>query len=140
LTVAGTLCPPLGFEHDAAQNADIVRTIRESGADLAFVCLGSPKGDVWASKHLSLFDKGVFLSVGAAIDFCAGTIKRAPAWMQRAGLEWMYRVVQEPRRLIGRYTKDTYFFVLVLRELLRQGVREARVEAAIGESGESQVL
>jgi N-acetylglucosaminyldiphosphoundecaprenol N-acetyl-beta-D-mannosaminyltransferase len=140
LAVAGTLCPPPGFERDAARNAEIVRTIRESGADLVFVCLGSPKQDVWASKHLSQFDKGVFLGVGAAIDFCAGTMRRAPAWMQRAGLEWMYRVVQEPRRLIGRYTKDLYFFVLVLRELWRQGVREVRADAAISESGESQVL
>lgn len=140
LTVAGTLSPPPGFERDGARNADIVRTIRESGADLVFVCLGSPKQDVWASKHLSLFDKGVFLGVGAAIDFCAGTMKRAPAWMRRSGLEWLYRVVQEPRRMGWRYTKDLYFFVLVLRELWRKGVREARVDAAISESGESQVL
>ncbi|MBK6005162.1 WecB/TagA/CpsF family glycosyltransferase [Ramlibacter ginsenosidimutans] len=140
LTVAGTLCPPPGFERDAARNADIVRTIRESGADLVFVCLGSPKQDVWASKHLSQFEKGVFLGVGAAIDFCAGTMKRAPAWMQRSGFEWLYRVVQEPRRMIGRYTKDLYFFVLVLRELWRQGVREAQVDAAINGSDESQVL
>lgn len=140
LTVAGTLCPPLGFERDADRNAEIVRTIRESDADLVFVCLGSPKQDVWASKHLSQFEKGVFLGVGAAIDFCAGTMKRAPAWMQSAGLEWLYRVVQEPRRLIGRYAKDMYFFVLVLREMWRQGVREARVDATISESGESQVL
>lgn len=140
LTVAGTLCPPRGFERDEARNADIVRTIGESGADVVFVCLGSPKGDVWASKHLSLFDKGVFLSVGAAIDFCAGTMKRAPAWIQRAGFEWLYRLVQEPRRLIGRYAKDTYFFVLVLRELWRQGVREVRADAAMSESGESRVL
>jgi N-acetylglucosaminyldiphosphoundecaprenol N-acetyl-beta-D-mannosaminyltransferase len=140
LTVAGTLCPPPGFERDPVRNAAIVHSIRESGANLVFVCLGSPKQDVWASKHLSQFDKGVFLGVGAAVDFCAGTMKRAPAWMQRAGLEWLYRVVQEPRRLIARYTKDLYFFVLVLRELFRQSARADAVDATITESGESQVL
>ena len=117
LRVTGTLCPPLGFEKDDAQNAAIVEAIRRSDADLIFVCLGSPKQEVWIDKHLSHFDKGVFLGVGAAIDFCAGTVQRAPQWMRRSGLEWAYRLSQEPRRLIGRYTKDLYFFVLLAREL-----------------------
>lgn len=117
LRVTGTLCPPLGFEKDDAQNARIVETIRCSDADLIFVCLGSPKQEVWIDKHLAQFDKGVFLGVGAAIDFCAGTVQRAPHWMRRSGLEWAYRLSQEPRRLIGRYAKDLYFFVLLAREL-----------------------
>lgn len=120
LRVTGTLCPPLGFEHDPDQNTEIVHAIRQSDADLVFVCLGSPKQEVWIDKHLSRFDKGVFLGVGAAIDFCAGTVQRAPQWMRRTGLEWLYRLSQEPRRLIGRYTKDLYFFVLVARELARR--------------------
>lgn len=123
LLIAGTACPPLGFERDPLQNAALVRSIRESDADLVFVCLGSPKQDVWASRHLSEFDKGVFLGVGAAIDFCAGTMARAPRWMQRSGLEWSYRLAQEPRRLLGRYTRDLYFFVLIAREFWRQRLR-----------------
>lgn len=123
LTVAGTSCPPLGFERDSAANAAIVSTIRNSGADLVFVCLGSPKQELWASSQLSQFQNGVFLGVGAAVDFCAGTIKRAPPWMQRAGLEWLYRLAQEPRRLLGRYTRDLYFFVLIAREFWRQRLR-----------------
>ena len=129
LMVGGTLCPPFGFERDPAQNAAIVEAIRKSGADLVFVCLGSPKQDVWSSQHLSLFDKGVFLGVGAAVDFCAGTAKRAPRWMQRTGLEWLYRVSQDPRRLVGRYTKDLYFFVLVAREMWRRRVRARAARA-----------
>jgi N-acetylglucosaminyldiphosphoundecaprenol N-acetyl-beta-D-mannosaminyltransferase len=120
LRVTGTLCPPLGFEHDPAQNAEIVQTIRQSDADLVFVCLGSPKQEVWIDRHLSQFDKGVFLGVGAAIDFCAGTVQRAPQWMRSTGLEWLYRLSQEPGRLIGRYTRDLYFFVVVARELARR--------------------
>jgi N-acetylglucosaminyldiphosphoundecaprenol N-acetyl-beta-D-mannosaminyltransferase len=120
LRVTGTLCPPLGFEHDPAQNDGIVEAIRRSDADLVFVCLGSPKQEVWIDRHLARFDKGVFLGVGAAIDFCAGTVQRAPQWMRSTGLEWLYRLSQEPRRLIGRYVKDLYFFVLVAREMARR--------------------
>ena len=120
LVVAGIACPPRGFERDREQDARIVQAVRDSGADLVFVCLGSPKQEVWMSEHLARFDKGVFLGVGAAIDFCAGTLRRAPAWMQQAGLEWLYRLAKEPRRLIGRYTRDLYFFVLVAREMWRR--------------------
>lgn len=120
LVVAGTLSPPLGFERDAAQNARIVQAIRASGADLVFVCLGSPKQEVWASEHLAEFDHGVFLGVGAAVDFCAGTLKRAPPWMRRTGLEWLHRLSRDPRRLLGRYAKDLYFFVLIARQLWRR--------------------
>lgn len=120
LVVAGTCCPPPGFEDDAEQNAAITEAIRNSDADLVFVCLGSPKQEVWAWKHLGHFDKGVFLGVGAAIDFCAGTVQRAPRWMQDAGLEWLFRVSQEPRRLVGRYARDLYFFVLLGRQLWRR--------------------
>jgi N-acetylglucosaminyldiphosphoundecaprenol N-acetyl-beta-D-mannosaminyltransferase len=86
LRVTGTLCPPLG-----ASSTTRTRTRRSctpsgsSHADLVFVCLGSPKQEVWIDKHLSRFDKGVFLGVGAAIDFCAGTVQRAPQWMRRTG-------------------------------------------------------
>lgn len=120
LRVVGTNCPPLGFERDAGQNDALVEAIRASDADLVFVCLGSPKQEVWVHRHLARFDKGVFLGVGAAIDFCAGTVKRAPRWMQRSGLEWAYRLSREPRRLAGRYAKDLYFFVLVAREFARR--------------------
>lgn len=120
LAIVGTLSPPFGFERDAGQSAGIVDAIRDSGADLVFVCLGSPKQEVWTCRHLSRFDKGVFLGVGAAIDFCAGSMKRAPRWMQRTGLEWLYRLGQEPRRLAGRYAKDLYFFVLLGREMWRR--------------------
>ena len=120
LVIAGTFSPPAGFERDADQNAAIVEAIRRSGADLVFVCLGSPKQEVWTCAHLARFDHGVFLDVGAAVDFCAGTVRRAPPWMRGAGLEWLFRLAQEPRRLIGRYTRDLYFFVLLARQVWRR--------------------
>lgn len=120
LVIAGTLCPPPGFERDAAQDAALVQAVRDAQADLVFVCLGSPKQEAWICRHLPQFDKGVFLAVGAAIDFCAGTVRRAPPWMQRSGLEWLYRWSREPRRLTGRYARDLYFFVLAARQVWRR--------------------
>jgi N-acetylglucosaminyldiphosphoundecaprenol N-acetyl-beta-D-mannosaminyltransferase len=120
LAVAGTDSPPLGFEQDEAQNTRIVEAIRAGGADIVFVCLGSPKQDVWMARHIDRFDKGVFLGVGAAVDFCAGTVRRAPPWMQHAGIEWAYRLAQQPGKLAGRYVRDLYFFVLLGRELWRR--------------------
>jgi N-acetylglucosaminyldiphosphoundecaprenol N-acetyl-beta-D-mannosaminyltransferase len=130
LLVCGTACPPPGFEKDPGQNEAIVNAIRRSGADLVFVCLGSPKQEVWASEHLARFDHGVFLGVGAAIDFCAGTTQRAPRWMRQAGLEWLYRLSREPGRLVGRYTKDLYFFVLLARQLWRRARSATRRRAS----------
>jgi N-acetylglucosaminyldiphosphoundecaprenol N-acetyl-beta-D-mannosaminyltransferase len=120
LQVAGVFSPPLGFERDAGACDSIVQQIRASGADLVFVCLGSPKQEIWICRHLARFDHGVFLGVGAAVDFCAGTIRRAPRWMRHTGLEWLFRLAQEPRRLAGRYAKDTWFFVLVVRQMWRR--------------------
>lgn len=120
LAIAGLASPPWGFERDADRNAQVVEAVRDSGADLVFVCLGSPKQEVWIARNLPSFDHGVFLGVGAAIDFCAGTLRRAPPWMQRSGLEWLYRLARDPRRLAGRYAKDLYFFVLVARQLWRR--------------------
>jgi N-acetylglucosaminyldiphosphoundecaprenol N-acetyl-beta-D-mannosaminyltransferase len=126
LAIVGTACPPQGFEQNPQQDASLVEAVRRSKADLVFVCLGTPRQEVWTWSHLGQFDGGVFLDVGAAIDFCAGTTRRAPAWMQHAGLEWLFRLAHEPRRLAGRYARDLYFFVLLARQLwrrLRAGAR-----------------
>lgn len=120
LVIAGTVCPRQGFEYEPANDAAIVKAIRESDADLVFVCLGAPKQELWMSGHLACFEKGVFIGVGAAIDFCAGTIRRAPRWMQRLGLEWFFRLCQEPGRLAYRYAKDLYFFVMIAKAWWRR--------------------
>lgn len=120
LVVAGTCSPPFGFERDSAENEAIVAAIRNSGADLVFVGLGAPKQELWMHRHLASFDKGVFLGCGAAVDFCAGTVRRAPPWMQAAGLEWLYRLTQDPSRLAKRYAKDLYLFVVLAREMARR--------------------
>ncbi|MDB5897353.1 MAG: hypothetical protein JWP22_3679 [Ramlibacter sp.] len=120
LQIAGTYSPPFGFEHDPAENDGIVAAIRKSGADLIFVGVGAPKQELWIHRHLGRFDKGVFLAVGAALDFCAGSARRAPRWMRASGLEWFYRWQQDPGRLTSRYVRDLYVLVLIAREVYRQ--------------------
>ena len=119
LSIVGCYAPPFGFERNAAENARIIAMIRSSGAAIIFVGLGAPKQEIWIHAHRQQFAQGLFLGVGAAIDFCAGHIKRAPLWMQNLGIEWVYRLVQEPRRLAKRYAKDTFVVWIILRQWFR---------------------
>jgi N-acetylglucosaminyldiphosphoundecaprenol N-acetyl-beta-D-mannosaminyltransferase len=126
LMVAGAYSPPFGFEREPAENDAIVKMVAASDADLVFVGLGAPKQELWMHRHLSRFDKGVFLGIGAAVDFCAGQVKRAPNWMQLAGLEWMFRWSQDPSRLTKRYLRDFYVFVVLGKEIYRRSLRRGR--------------
>jgi N-acetylglucosaminyldiphosphoundecaprenol N-acetyl-beta-D-mannosaminyltransferase len=126
LVVAGAYSPPFGFERDPVENEAIVAAIRSSGADLVFVGLGAPKQELWMHRHLARFDKGVFLGCGAAVDFCAGAVRRAPQWMQSAGLEWLYRLTQDPSRLAKRYARDLYLFVVLARDMVHRHGRRTR--------------
>lgn len=120
LCVAGTYCPPFGFEKDELESERIVRMINDSGADLLFIGVGAPKQEKWAAKYMDKLHVGPIIGVGAAFDFAAGTIKRAPRWMQRNGLEWIWRLKQEPDRLWRRYIlRDSQFIFLVMKELLQ---------------------
>ncbi|GAB4414320.1 MAG: WecB/TagA/CpsF family glycosyltransferase [Bacteroidia bacterium] len=118
--VADAYAPPRGFEHDDAETARIVERICASGATVLAVGVGSPKQEHWIVRHRdSLPGVQLFFGVGATIDFIAGHQRRAPRWMTRAGLEWLFRLVQEPRRLFRRYLiEDLPFFWLVLRQRL----------------------
>lgn len=122
LQIAGVVSPPLGFEKNEGQNSDVVHAIRASRADLVFVALGAPKQELWMARHRSILAPAVLLGLGGTLDFLAGEVKRAPSWMSDAGLEWLYRLAQEPRRMAGRYlVRDRAFAGIALRAL-----REAR--------------
>ena len=102
LVVAGTYSPPfrpLTPEEDAA----VVDRINESGADIVWVGLSTPKQERWMHQHRDVLRVPVLVGVGAAFDMHSGRLKQAPAWMRENGLEWFYRLVQEPRRLWRRY-------------------------------------
>lgn len=119
IVVAGAESPPfrpLTAEEDAA----VVERINSSGAKFIFIGLGSPKQDHFAYEHRDSI-RAVQLCVGAAFDFLAGTKKQAPHWMQRNGLEWLYRACSEPRRLGKRYlTTNSIFVYKFLRQCLSQ--------------------
>lgn len=119
LRVAGAYFPPFGFERSDSENEKAVQALNAAGADLIFLALGAPKQEKWIARSLPSIRKGVALCVGSALDYPAGTAKRAPDWMQRAGLEWLWRLLGEPRRLARRYlVEDMAFIGIVVRELI----------------------
>src|ERR1035437_6855689 len=119
LMVAGFEAPPFRPMTDQEDAAAVVR-INDSGAGLVFVGLGCPKQEHWMHVHQGQV-KAVMLGVGAAFDFHAGTVRRAPAWMRENGLEWLHRLLSEPRRLWRRYLITNALFVVgAARQLLRR--------------------
>ncbi len=115
--VVGTYSPPLGFEHDWAENEAILERIVAARPDVLLVGLGAPKQELWVDAHRQRIEAPVALCVGATIDFLAGEKRRAPRWMRRVGLEWLHRMASEPRRLLTRYLRDAWHFPrLVWRE------------------------
>jgi N-acetylglucosaminyldiphosphoundecaprenol N-acetyl-beta-D-mannosaminyltransferase len=109
LTICGYYSPPfnqlLEMDHD-----EIRRRVVGAQPDLLFVSLGCPKQEKWVAMNYRALGVPVTIGVGATIDFLAGQVRRAPVWMQRSGLEWVFRLLQEPRRLYRRYSKDIRVF------------------------------
>ncbi len=121
LEVAGAYSPPLGFEQDPALNKAAIERVRKAQPDICFIALGSPKQEIWMHEHYSALDVPVCLGIGAAIDFAAGKVRRAPVILQRSGLEWLWRLCQEPRRLWRRYlVQDLRFIPIFLREFRKK--------------------
>jgi N-acetylglucosaminyldiphosphoundecaprenol N-acetyl-beta-D-mannosaminyltransferase len=103
LTIAGVSAPPQGFNPTSADARRCIETIGNSGADLCFVALGAPKQELFADHGKSLLPNISFVCIGAGLDFIAGVQVRAPHWMQRWGLEWLWRAASDPQRLLYRY-------------------------------------
>lgn len=117
LEVTAVLAPPFGFEDDPEQDDAVVRALVGSRPDIVFVCMGSPKQERWVAGRVDVLPPAVYLGVGAAVDFAAGAVRRAPLRLQRAGLEWAWRLVQD-RRLAHRYlVRGPRFLVLAAREI-----------------------
>jgi N-acetylglucosaminyldiphosphoundecaprenol N-acetyl-beta-D-mannosaminyltransferase len=114
--VLGGHCPPRGFEHDLAESARLLAAIQAFSPDLLMMAVGAPKSEIWLARHADSLGRGVGLGVGAGMRMLAGLERRAPRWMQRAGLEWCWRLAAEPGRLWKRYlVDDMQFFPLVWR-------------------------
>lgn len=117
IIIAGVYSPPfrkLTPEEDEA----VVKMINEAAPDIVWIGLGAPKQEIWMNAHKGTIN-GVMIGVGAGFDYFAERIKRAPLWMQRLNLEWLYRLCQEPKRLFKRYLiTNTKFIFLVLKETI----------------------
>ena len=111
LVVAGTHTPPYR-PPDTEEDREVLEKINAAAPDIVWVGLGTPKQDYWVARHRSLLDAPVLIAVGAAFDFHAGLLPQAPRWIQRSGLEWLFRLVHEPRRLAFRYLVYNPWFVL----------------------------
>jgi len=103
LDVAGTYCPPLGFERHTRQWQEVRRRLADADPDLVYVALGSPKQEQVIQNLRDTLPHTWWLGVGISFSFVAGRVRRAPSWMQHLSLEWVHRLAQEPRRLAHRY-------------------------------------
>jgi exopolysaccharide biosynthesis WecB/TagA/CpsF family protein len=118
--------PPYRQLHEM-NDSEITERVRAAKPDVMLVCFGCPKQEKWMSKHCKTLGVPVMIGAGATIDFLADRMARAPVWMQRSGTEWLFRLLQEPRRLARRYADDLLnFFPAVLLQRWRQRRAGAR--------------
>lgn len=110
LQVVGTYCPPYR-PLNRFELADLQQQVAAVKPDMIWVGLGTPKQERFVASHVHLLDTTLMCGVGAAFDFHTHRVKQAPHWIQRAGLEWFYRTIQEPRRLFGRYFRNNSLFL-----------------------------
>jgi N-acetylglucosaminyldiphosphoundecaprenol N-acetyl-beta-D-mannosaminyltransferase len=103
IRIIGTYCPPVGFEKEEVQVQELIRILRQADPDIVFVALGSPKQEWLIDRIRAQLPKAWWLGIGISFSFLSGRVRRAPVWMQRTGLEWLHRLIQEPRRLAKRY-------------------------------------
>lgn len=115
LRIVGMYSPPFRLMTED-EDREIVNIINESSPDFLWVGLGAPKQERWMAEHQGRVN-GLMVGVGAAFDYFAGNIKRAPGWMQKANLEWLYRLIQDPKRLWKRYfvTNRKFIWNAVIR-------------------------
>lgn len=113
LQVAGTYCPPF---HPLTEEEDknIVEKINSTKPDIVWIGLGAPKQEKWMYQHLGQIKAPAMIGVGAAFDFHSGSVKWAPSWVRKLGIEWLYRAILEPRRIAPRAKETSVFVVRVL--------------------------
>lgn len=121
LQIVDTLAPRIGLSATDEERETVERLVRAK-ADLIFVCLGAPKQELFSDRNRRALSPAVLVCFGAAVDFAAGTMPRAPTWMSQMGLEWAFRLGREPRRLAARYLlRDPEFFKIVAKQALSRG-------------------
>jgi N-acetylglucosaminyldiphosphoundecaprenol N-acetyl-beta-D-mannosaminyltransferase len=143
VTIVGVASPAVGLVPSFDEKDEIAR-IAAARPHLVIVCLGAPKGELWIERARDRLGPAVSIQLGASLDFFLGRVRRAPRWMQRVGLEWLFRLCQEPRRLARRYLLQDPAFLWVLARTL--GAPRAtrvlpggppRAEPSLGDGGEA---
>ncbi len=123
--IVGCYSPPVGFDQDERETGKIIHMLREAQPDIVFMGVGSPKQEKWIYQFHREYGAPVSIGVGATFDFLAGRVKRAPALFQRSGLEWLWRLSREPKRLWRRYlVEDAKFMKLLVVEMKNKRRRE----------------
>ena len=131
LIVCGSCCPPLGFEDDPSQQKNIEECIMSARPHLLFVAFGAPKQEYWMYEHSRKLGVPVAMGVGGSFEMVGGVVARAPKWLQKSGLEWLYRLLREPRRLWRRYLVGHLQFasIILQQRLKRQNVARSSFES-----------
>lgn len=121
LNIVDSYSPPFGFEKNDLKLTEANRRIKESNADILIVFLGCPKQEKFIYQNKDKYQVPISITMGGCVDFMAGGVKRAPLWMQNAGLEWFYRFIQEPKRMFRRYFIDDMRIFGLVRKYRRNG-------------------
>lgn len=116
LKIVGTYSPPYGFENDESLLKQIIRIVCDAKPDILIVALGCPKQELFMYHYCKEMNVPISLGLGASLDFEAGKIKRAPKWMREHGLEWLYRILQDPKRLFKRYWNDAICIIPIIKK------------------------
>ncbi|MEM6332536.1 MAG: WecB/TagA/CpsF family glycosyltransferase [Planctomycetota bacterium] len=148
LEVAGTLCPPYGFDSDPMELSKIYSAVQEAEPDIVFVALGCPKQERLMRSLYRRMPETWFLGVGYSFSFVAGEAVRAPEWVQRLGFEWFHRLTQEPMRLFRRYFVEgiPFFGHMVARSAVKRFLPlswrryDERLSLERGDHGEGPML
>ncbi|USQ03318.1 WecB/TagA/CpsF family glycosyltransferase [Aquirufa antheringensis] len=109
--VVGTFVPPFRAVFSDEENEEMIKAINAVKPDILLVSLTAPKQDIWIAENLEKLDTRLAIGIGGAFEVAAGMIQRAPLWMQKSGLEWFYRFLQEPKRMFRRYFVEAPVFI-----------------------------
>lgn len=115
----GAVVPPFGFDSDVAYTARLAEKIRQHGTTHLFFGLGIPKSEIWIDQNRAMLGDLYAFAFGAGLEFFAGVTKRAPAIFRKCGMEWLWRVMQEPRRLFRRYFIESWPFFIAIADDIR---------------------
>ncbi len=123
--IVGTISPPSNTPPNRWPNGQFCQQIRKSKTNILLVALGPPKQEKWLVNNFDKTGANIGIGVGSAFDLLAGIKKRAPKWMQNTGLEWLFRLIQEPRRLGPRYSRQILFIPALLVKLFHEGCSDS---------------